>query len=105
MAKEKPSYTMQQTTNSQPPWYVYIVQCSDNTYYTGITTDLNRRRQEHNSLRKGARYTRSRQPVKLIYHEPAQSRSDAASREYQIRKLSLTKKKALIASNEHKIIL
>jgi len=86
------------TTNSQPPWYVYIVQCKDNTYYTGITTNLDRRLREHNSLDKGARYTRPRQPVKLVYTEPAQSRSEAASREYQIKKLPLTKKKDLIAT-------
>lgn len=72
------------------------MKCRDNTYYTGITTDLSRRLREHNSLKRGARYTRSRQPVELIYHEPAQSRSEAACREHQIRKLSLTQKKALV---------
>ncbi|MCK5515694.1 MAG: GIY-YIG nuclease family protein [Desulfobulbaceae bacterium] len=92
---------MIQTTNSPPPWYVYIVQCRDNTYYTGITTNLSRRLQEHNSPKQGARYTRPRQPVKLVYHEPAHSRSGAASREYQIRKLTPTKKKALISTHPH----
>ena len=89
---------MTATTNSHPAWYVYIVQCKDDTYYTGITTDLERRLREHNSLDKGARYTRPRQPVKLVYKEPVQSRSEAASREYQIRKLPLIKKKNLIAT-------
>ena len=87
---------MTDAINSQPPWYVYIVQCRDDTYYTGITTNLDRRLQEHNSLDQGARYTRPRQPVKLVYQEPAQSRSEAASREYQIKKLTLVRKKALI---------
>lgn len=89
---------MTDTINSQPPWYVYIVQCKDDTYYTGITTNHDRRLREHNSLDKGARYTRPRQPVKLVYLEPAQSRSEAASREYQIKKLTVIKKKDLIAT-------
>ena len=89
---------MTDAINFQPPWYVYIVQCRDDTYYTGITTNLDRRLQEHNSLDLGARYTRPRQPVKLVYQEPAQSRSEAASREYQIKKLTLMRKKDLIAT-------
>ena len=80
-------------------WYVYIVQCSDNTYYTGITTDIKRRVKEHNSAKGGAKYTRPRKPVTLIYHEPHESRSTAASREYQIKQFTLKKKKLLINEN------
>ncbi len=50
-----------------PAWHVYIVCCKDNSYYTGITTDLQRRMEEHNSAKKGAKYTRTRRPVELVY--------------------------------------
>ncbi|KJR97900.1 MAG: endonuclease [Desulfobulbaceae bacterium BRH_c16a] len=78
------------------PWYVYIVRCLDSTYYTGITTDLARRMAEHNSARLGARYTRPRRPVVLVYSEPADSRGAAARREYQIKKMTPAGKKCLI---------
>lgn len=77
-------------------WYVYIVSCRDHSLYTGITKDLNRRMLEHNSGPKGARYTRSRRPVTLVYSEQAASRSVAASREYQLKRLSASWKHHLI---------
>lgn len=77
-------------------WHVYIVCCKDNSYYTGITTDLSRRIDEHNSPKKGARYTRSRRPVELAYFEKATSRAVAARREHQIKKLTPAGKKQLI---------
>ncbi len=76
-------------------WYVYVVECSDGTYYTGITTNIERRLTEHNSSALGARYTRSRRPVKLHYHETSSSRSDALKRELQIKKLSRRNKRLL----------
>lgn len=79
-------------------WYVYILRCSDRTYYTGITTDLLRRLAEHNAGR-GAKYTHPRRPVVLVYSEPARSRSAAAKREYQIKQLSQLGKKSLINSS------
>ncbi|HVK98795.1 MAG TPA: GIY-YIG nuclease family protein [Dongiaceae bacterium] len=79
-------------------WIVYLLECSDHTYYTGITTDLERRLSEHNGSSRGARYTRARQPVTLVYSEQQQDRSAASAREYQIRKLSRAAKQALIAS-------
>lgn len=79
-------------------WIVYMVQCSDNTLYTGITTDLDRRLAEHNGATKGARYTRSRQPVTLVYSEYQPDRSAASAREYQIRTLPRAAKQALIRS-------
>lgn len=82
-------------SESDPTWYVYIVRCQDQTYYTGITTDLARRLAEHNGG-LGAKYTRPRRPVVLVYSESAISRSTAAKREYQIKKLSLAGKKKLI---------
>ena len=76
-------------------WWVYIVRCADNTLYTGISNDLPARMVCHNAGR-GARYTRSRRPVNLVYQEPASTRSLALKREYAIRKLSVAAKRALI---------
>lgn len=85
-------------TNNEPAsgWHVYIICCRDNSYYTGITTDLLRRMEEHNSAKKGAKYTRTRRPVELVYAEKAPSRSIATRREEQIKKLPLASKKQLI---------
>jgi putative endonuclease len=80
-----------------PPWTVYIVRCRDHSYYTGITTDLTRRIAEHNSAGGGAKYTRPRRPVTLVYSETAPSRATAAQREHQIKKMSLAAKTRLIA--------
>ena len=77
-------------------WQVYIVRCCDRTLYTGITTDLKRRLAEHNSDRVGAKYTRTRRPVGLVYAEKAVSRSVAAQREFQIKQMSRAMKKKLI---------
>ena len=79
------------------PWYVYILQCADETLYTGITTDLERRIAEHNGDNcKGARYTKSRQPVNLIYFDQQKDRATASIREAQIKKLTRAEKIALI---------
>jgi putative endonuclease len=85
-------------TETRPPWQVYLLRCRDGTLYTGITTDLSRRLHEHNSARGGARYTRARQPVVLVYWEPASSRATATRRERIIRKLAVAEKERLIAS-------
>ncbi len=77
-------------------WFVYLLRCSDQTLYTGITTDLSQRLHEHNHTDKGAKYTRGRRPVSLIYSEEHPSRSLAASREYQIKKLTRLQKEQLI---------
>ena len=74
-------------------WYVYIVECYDKTLYTGITTELERRVEEHNNSDvKGARYTRTRRPVKLVYQEAAQSRKEAIKREAAIKKMDRNSK-------------
>ncbi|MCK8826709.1 GIY-YIG nuclease family protein [Natroniella acetigena] len=75
--------------------YVYIVQCSDDTLYTGYTTDVNRRIKEHNQG-KGAKYTRGRGPVKLCYTEDYTTRSQAQKREYIIKQLTRQQKLKLI---------
>ena len=77
-------------------WFVYILKCADESLYTGITTDCDRRLQQHNSG-VGAKYTRCRLPVAMVYTENAESRSDASKREYQIKKLSRHQKLALIS--------
>ena len=86
-----------ETDSSAQTWFVYILRCHDRTYYTGITTDLTRRLDEHNAG-LGAKYTRPRRPVVMVYSEPAPSRSAAAGREYRIKKLSPAGKKKLIAA-------
>ncbi len=77
-------------------YYVYILKCSDNTLYTGITTDITRRVDEHNNSDKGAKYTKLRRPVSLVYSEASEDRSSASKREYAIKKLSREKKLELI---------
>lgn len=78
-------------------WFTYIVRCADDTLYTGVTTDLQRRLQEHNHCdKKGAKYTRVRRPVALFYSEPYQSRVMACRREAAIKKLTRVQKFDLI---------
>ncbi len=74
---------------------VYLVRCVDGTYYTGITTDIDRRIREHNFSLRGARYTKSRRPVSLVYAEACSSRSAAQRREYILRNLSHEQKGVL----------
>ncbi|MBC7503533.1 GIY-YIG nuclease family protein [Candidatus Gracilibacteria bacterium] len=77
----------------------YILRCADSTLYTGITTDLHRRTQEHNTdNKKGAKYTKNRRPVELIYFEEFSDRSEACRREYAIKQLSKDEKLKLIYS-------
>lgn len=90
-------YETADMTDSQQSWTVYILRCADGTLYTGITRDLARRIQEHNQGR-GAKYTRGRSPVELVFTTPCNSRSEALSREYAIKKLSLKQKINLIQS-------
>jgi len=82
--------------NDSSDWYVYILECIDNSLYTGVTTDLERRVQEHNESSKGARYTRPRRPVRLVYYETVTSRSEACKRESALKKLTATNKRVLI---------
>ena len=78
-----------------------MVQCADNTLYTGIATELERRIKEHNESDKGAKYTRARRPVKLVYSEQYPDRSRASKREYKIKKKMTRKDKlALIQGSE-----
>lgn len=78
---------------------VYIVECADGTYYTGIATDVGRRLLEHNGANgKGARYTSARAPVSLVYQVQCASRSAALKEEYRIKGLTRGQKQSLIAA-------
>ena len=77
-------------------WFTYIVHCHDDSYYTGISTDLSERISTHNAG-KGAAYTRGRGPVKLVYSEQFNSRGEATKRELAIKKLTRQAKEQLIA--------
>lgn len=77
------------------PWFVYILRCSDDSLYTGITKDVVRRVEQHNAG-TASRYTRSRLPVILEYQEPQTSQSEALKRELAIKALSRGEKELLI---------
>ena len=78
-------------------WYLYILKCSNNTYYTGVTTDIERRLKEHNNKQlRGSKYAKARIPVELVYQETHPDRSRAQKREYQIKQLTRAKKEELI---------
>jgi len=80
--------------------YTYILECSDGTYYCGYTNDIERRVAAHNSGR-GAKYTRGRGPVRLIYLEEFETKEEAMSREFYIKKLSRAGKEELINGSEN----
>ncbi len=77
------------------PCYCYILECSDGSYYTGWTTDPQRRLRQHNAGR-GAKYTRARRPVRLVYVEEQPDRGSAMRREYRIKRMSRERKGKLV---------
>ena len=77
-------------------YFVYILECNDGSLYTGIAKDIQKRLEEHNTSDKGAKYTKVRRPVKLVYSESSENRSSASKREYEIKKLTRLKKLQLI---------
>ena len=84
-------------------WIVYVLRCKGGTLYTGITTNIDRRVNEHNMSSLGAKYTRSRRPVALVYSEPAQDRSSASKREYQIKQMTKKQKERMIEDHATKV--
>ena len=86
---------MNKPTESDQAWFVYIVKCYDRTLYTGITKDVLARVEAHNKG-DGAKYTRSRRPVELVWYEKVEGESTARKREYAIKQLSRKQKLALI---------
>jgi putative endonuclease len=83
----------------QDKHYVYIAECADGTYYTGYTTDVESRSEAHNAG-KGAKYTRSRLPVKIVFTEEFESKSDALKREAAIKRLRRSAKAELIGNSD-----
>ena len=81
------------------PWFLYVVHCSDGTLYTGVTTDIGRRIHEHNTGSRGAKYTKTRRPVRLIYRVGFENRSIAQRAEHKFKKLTRKQKNEVI--NEH----
>ena len=75
---------------------MYVVRCSDGSFYTGITTDLTRRLHEHNNTSRGAKYTRSRRPVEIVYCIEFDDRSSASKAEYRFKKLTRKQKEEKI---------
>lgn len=77
-------------------WWLYILRCGDGTFYTGITTDVQARFEAHQSG-KGAKYTRGRGELRIVYQEPVGTKSEATKREIAVKNLSRSEKKALLA--------
>lgn len=75
---------------------VYILKCSDDTLYTGSTVDLDKRLREHNDLKNGAKYTRARRPVELVYQEECETLAEARTREAEIKRMTREEKLLLI---------
>ena len=86
---------------SKKAWYLYVVECIDGTLYTGITTSVSRRIDEHNAGARGAKYTRSRRPVQLRYTRTYEDQSSALKAEHKFKKLTRKQKKEII--NERRV--
>jgi len=87
-------------------FHFYILRCSDNSLYCGVTTDPERRVEEHNSNNsKASKYTRARRPVELVYTEKHKDRESASKREALVKKWSKVKKEALVKVKDHSAIL
>ena len=84
-------------TDIEQTWHLYILSCKDGYLYTGITTDVEKRLEAHKSG-KGAKYTRGRRPLELVYREECGSHSDALKRELAVKALPREQKQALIAA-------
>jgi len=84
-------------------WQVYMILCSDDSLYTGITTDVSRRLEQH-AARRGARYFRARRPREIVYLESGHSRSSASRREALIKRLKRADKQALIGSERNELV-
>ena len=89
----------EKSSPSKAQWFVYYLRCADNSLYAGITIDLVRRLIEHNTCNKtGAKYTRVRRPVTLVYAEAQENRQSASKREYQLKKLTKAEKESLVSN-------
>jgi len=86
-------------------WYLYVLRCSDDTLYTGITTDLARRLNEHNTSNRGAKYTKTRRPSTMVYCEEHPDQSAAQKAEHTFKKLTRKQKESLLVSKRTKNVL
>ncbi|HEX7724352.1 MAG TPA: GIY-YIG nuclease family protein [Candidatus Paceibacterota bacterium] len=84
-------------TQKKQKYFVYIVRCADNTLYAGSTKDVARRVEQHNTSKQGARYTKSRRPVTLVYSQKVKDVSAALRREAEIKRLSRAEKEVLVS--------
>jgi putative endonuclease len=84
--------------SKESSWCVYILKCSDNTYYTGITNNIKRRIHQHET-NKGAKYTKGRGPFSIVYQDKCKNRGEASQKEFAIKKLALAEKINLIAAH------
>jgi len=80
-----------------PKYFLYILLCEDKSLYTGITTNLERRIEEHNNSKLGAKYTKARRPVKLVYSKEYENRSEALKEEVKVKNLKREEKLSLIS--------
>jgi len=80
-------------------WFLYVLRCSDSTFYTGVTTDVQRRLNEHNTSPRGAKYTKTRRPTELVYWISFEDRSKAQKAEYRFKKLTRRQKEEIINEN------
>ena len=85
-------------------WYLYILRCGDGSLYTGITTDVEKRLQAHRAG-KGAKYTRGRGPLELVYREECGTHSDALKRELEIKRLPREEKRKLLEKFNNSLII
>ena len=81
---------------SEKAWFLYVLRCADDTFYTGTTTDITRRTNEHNTKKCGAKYTKTRRPVELIFWLDFENRSQAQKAEYKFKKLTRAQKEKII---------
>ena len=96
MSENHPHPSQLSKSDEVTDWFVYVLRCADNSLYIGITTDIKRRLIEHNSLKTGAKYTRGRRPVTLVYSEQKDNHSIALKREFELKKLPKKQKETLI---------
>ncbi len=96
MTASKKKLSKKKSHNKKADWYVYILECSDKTLYTGITNNLEKRLEQHNHGQEAAKYTRARRPVKCVYQEIQANRSEATKREMAIKQLKRAEKIKLI---------
>ncbi len=96
MPMKRSAQVVKEISVSQGEWYVYLLRCADDTLYTGIATNLERRLAQHNGeIQGGPRYTQGRRPVELLWSASAADRSAATRREFAIKRLSKAQKLAL----------